>query len=165
MKFIGPRETLNRKKKGVYFILNRQSQIVYEKFPTRLCPSLLSLSIAMPLINLLNLLTSELRKTLGNIIPGLLAISERLDGLEDIVLAGTDLLGGVTVAQGKGIVLDGLEVNGDTEGGTQLIVTSVTLANAGGRVIHASGDTETAQLGGQAQGQRLEGGVGREGDQ
>lgn len=158
---------MNRKKKGVYFILNRQSQIVYKKLPTRLCPSLLSLSpsFTTPLINLLNLLTSELRKTLGNIIPGLLAISERLDGLEDIVLAGTDLLGGVTVAQGKGVVLDGLEVNGDTEGGTQLIVTSVTLANAGGRVIHAGGDTETAQLGGQAQGQRLEGGVGREGDQ
>jgi hypothetical protein len=119
----------------------------------------------MLLTNLLNLLASELRKTLGNVLPGLLAISERLDSLEDIVLAGTDLLGGVTVAEGEGVVLDGLEVDGDTEGSAQLIVTSVTLTNTGGRVIHTGRDTETAQLGGQALCQRLEGRVGRERDQ
>lgn len=117
------------------------------------------------LIDLLNLLASELRQALDDIRPGLVAVGERLESSHDLVLAGTDLLGRVTVTQGDGVVLDGLEVNGDTEGSTQLVVSGVTLSDTGGGVIHTAGDTKLAQLGRQILDQRLEGRVGGEGDQ
>lgn len=85
--------------------------------------------------------------------------------MQDLVLAGTDLLGGIAVTQGEGAVLNGLEVNSDTEGCAQLVVARVTLADTGGRVINTVGDTGLAQLRGQTLGQRLEGGVSGEGNQ
>lgn len=124
------------------------------KLPTRLGFALL--------YTLLDLLASELGQTLDNIGPSLVFIDEGLDSLQNLILAGTNLLGRVAVAQGDGVVLDGLEVDGDTEGSAQLVVTGVTLANAGRRVIHTAGNTQTAQLHAQVLGQGLEGGVGGE---
>jgi hypothetical protein len=117
------------------------------------------------LSTLLDLLGSELRQALADIVPGLVAIDKRLDSLQDLVFGSTDLLGGIAVAQSEGVVLDGLEVDSDTERCAELVVTGVTLADTGGRVVHTVGYTELAQLGGQALGQRLEGGVGGEGNQ
>ena len=117
------------------------------------------------LIDLLNLLASELRQALDDIRPSLLAVGERLESSHDLVLAGTDLLGRVTVAQGDGVVLDGLEVDSDTEGSTQFVVTGVTLSDTGGGIIHTAGNTKFAQLGRQSLDQRLEGRVGRERNQ
>lgn len=118
----------------------------------------------MRLSTLLNLLGSELGQTLANILPGLVALDKGLDGLQDLVFGGTDLLGSIAVAQSEGVVLDGLEVDGDTEGCAELVVAGVTLANTGGGVVHTVGNTQLAQLGGQTLGQRLEGGVGGEGN-
>lgn len=81
---------------------------------------------------LLHFLASELRQPLGHIGPGLVTIGEGLKGGQDLVFAGTDLLGGITVTESEGIVLNGLEVDSDTEGGTQLVVASVTLTDGSG---------------------------------
>ena len=111
---------------------------------------------------LLDLLGSELGQALADILPGLVTLDKGLDGLQNLVLGSTDLLGGIAVAQSEGVVLDGLEVDGDTEGCTELVVAGVTLADTGGRVINTVGDTELAKLGGQTLGEGLEGGVGGE---
>jgi hypothetical protein len=115
--------------------------------------------------NLLDLLGSELGQTLADILPGLVAIDKRLDSLQDLVFGSTDLLGGIAVAQSESVVLNGLEVDGDTERCAELVVAGVTLSDTGGRVVHTVGNTKLAQLGGQTLGQRLEGGVGGEGNQ
>lgn len=99
------------------------------------------------LIDLLNFLAGELGQALDDIGPGLVAIRERLEGSQDLVLTGSDLLGSVAVTQSDRVVLDGLEVNGDTEGSAQLVVTGVALADTGGRVVHTVGDTDLAQFG------------------
>ena len=115
--------------------------------------------------HLLDFLTGEFRQPLGHVLPGLVAIDERLERLKDFVLAGTDLLGGVAVAEGEGLVLDRLEIDGDTERSAQLVVAGITLADTGRRVVHAAGDTQSAQFRGQGLDERFERGVGRERDQ
>lgn len=109
---------------------------------------------------LLHFLASELGKPLGHIGPGLFTIGEGLKSGENLIFAGADLLGGVTVTEGEGVVLNGLEVDSDTEGGTQLVVASVTLTNGSRGVVHTVRDTKTAQLGSKTLGQGLEGRVG-----
>ena len=79
---------------------------------------------------LLDFLTDKLGESLLNIPPALLTIDKSLDSLANLVLTGTDLFRGVTVTQGERVVLDGLEVNGDTERRTELVVSSISLANA-----------------------------------
>lgn len=81
---------------------------------------------------LLHFLASELRQSLGHIGPGLVTIGEGLKGGQDLVFAGTNLLGGVAVTESEGVVLNRLEVDSDTEGGTQLVVASVTLTDGSG---------------------------------
>lgn len=94
----------------------------------------------------LDLLGSELGQALANILPCLVTLNEGLDSLQDLVLAGTDLLGSIAVTQGEGAVLNGLEIHSDTEGCAQLVIARVTLAYTGGRVIDTVGDTGLAQL-------------------
>lgn len=116
--------------------------------------------VIISLLHLLHFLASELGQALDDILPGLITISERLDCLQDLILTGADLAGAVTVTQGDAVVLNGLEVDSDTEGGTKLVVTSVTLTDTGGRVVNTVGDTKTAQLSGKVLDQGLEGRVG-----
>lgn len=85
--------------------------------------------------------------------------------MENIVLASADLLGGIAVTESEGAILNGLEVDSDTEGCAQLVVTGVTLTDTGRGVVNTVGDTQLTQLVGQTLGQGLEGGVGREGNQ
>lgn len=81
---------------------------------------------------LFNFLTDKLGEPLFNILPALRTIDKSLDSLANFVLTGTDLFRGVAVTQGERVVLDGLEVDGDTERRTELVVSSISLANAGG---------------------------------
>lgn len=114
---------------------------------------------------LFDILPSKLRQSLAHILPRLIALDKRLERVQDILLTGAHLLGRVTVTQREGAVLDGLEVDGDTEGRTQLVVAGVPLADTGGRVVDAAGDAQPAQLGAQSLCQGLEGLVCRERDQ
>ncbi|KUI60383.1 hypothetical protein VP1G_11257 [Cytospora mali] len=77
---------------------------------------------------------------------GLGAADHLPDGLEDPGLVGAHLLGGVALAQRDGAVLDGLEVDGDAEGGAELVVARVALADGGRRVVHAAGDAQGPEL-------------------
>lgn len=106
---------------------------------------------------LLDLLPGELGQTLLNILPCLVTLDQRLDGLDDLVLAGTNLLRRVTVTQSEGVVLHRLEIHGNTERCAQLVVTRVPLADTGRRVVNPVRDTHTAEFGHQTVGQRAEG--------
>ncbi|KAI6772111.1 hypothetical protein HG530_003069 [Fusarium avenaceum] len=68
-----------------------------------------------------------------------------LSVINDLLLLSSDLVGAVTVSQGNGAVLNSLEINSDTEGSTKLIVSAVSLTNAGGRIVDTAGDTGTTQ--------------------
>ena len=82
-----------------------------------------SVRILNPLRNLLlHLLALELGQTRGNISPLLLSVDQAGDGADDVVEASADLLCRVAVAQRECVVLDGLEVDGDAEGSTELVV-------------------------------------------
>lgn len=73
--------------------------------------------------HLIDLLALESRQPLSYILPLLGTLDEVLDGLADVVQASAHLLGGVAVTQGEGVVLDGLKVDGDAEGGAELVIT------------------------------------------
>lgn len=111
---------------------------------------------------LLGLLGSELGQALADIVPGFVALNKRLNSLQNLVLASTDLLGAVTVTQCEGVVIERLEVDGDTERCAKLIVAGITLANTSTRIIHTVGDTQLAQLGSQVLGVRLKFGLSGE---
>jgi len=81
-----------------------------------------------------------------DILPGLAAVDERLDGSDDLVLLGAHLASAVALAQGDGAVLEGLEVDGDAEGGAELVVAAVPLADRSGRVVDAAGNTGGPEL-------------------
>ncbi|KAF3806253.1 putative glycine--tRNA ligase [Colletotrichum gloeosporioides] len=98
-----------------------------------------------------------------DVLPLLGAVNQGLDGGDDGVLVAADLLGRVAVAEGDGVVLDGLEVDGDAEGRAELVVAAVALADGRGRVVHAGGDAELAQLLGDLLDEGLELRVGGEG--
>lgn len=80
-------------------------------------------------INLLSLEFGKLRLNLG---PGLAAINQRLDGLQDLSLLSSDLGGRITISQRNGAVLEGLEVDSDAERCSELVVSTVSLADTGG---------------------------------
>lgn len=75
---------------------------------------------------LIDVLTFKLRQPLRDLGPTLVAPDDPDYGLDDLVLAGADLRCGVAVAQGDGTVFQGLEVDGDAEGGAELVVAGVS---------------------------------------
>lgn len=74
-------------------------------------------------------MTLEGWELLLDISPDLATINQFLDSQNNLLLAGADLLGRISISESEGAVLDALEVDGDTERGTKLIVTGVTLAD------------------------------------
>jgi hypothetical protein len=96
---------------------------LFPAYNNLLLSSLQSLSPNAPRdLLIIHLLALELRQTRGNISPLLLSVDQAGDGADDVVKASTDLLCRVAVAQGECVVLDGLEVDGDAEGSTELVV-------------------------------------------
>ena len=86
---------------------------------------------------LIHLLALELRQTRGNISPLLLSVDQAGDGADDFVEASAHLLCRVAVAQRECVVLDGLEVNGDTEGSTELVVALDGVSNGLCEIVNA----------------------------
>lgn len=94
------------------------------KIPTHVHPA--RPSLGSPDLQLLGL---ESRQLALDILPRLDAGDHLADGLEDLGLVGTHLLRAVALTQSDRAVLDGLEVDGDAEGGTELVVARVALAD------------------------------------
>ena len=125
---------------------------------------------------LIHLLALELRQPCGDVGPLLAAGHEGGDRGANVFEGGTDLLCGVAVAEGEGIVLDGLElchisktfldvhtlprvgwpkysrhrertyVDGDTQRCTELVVPRVALSNGRARVVYPAGDADFLEL-------------------
>jgi hypothetical protein len=74
-------------------------------------------------MHLVYFLALELGQACTNIRPLLSAGYKTGDGTSNLLQAGADLLCRVTVAQCEGVVLDGLEVNGDAQRCAELVVT------------------------------------------
>jgi hypothetical protein len=75
-----------------------------------------------------------------DICPCLLPLDNAFDGVADLVLVRSYLFGAIPVSEGVCIVLDGLKVNSDTQGRTELIIPRIPLAYRRRRVINSVGD-------------------------
>ncbi|KAI6766565.1 hypothetical protein HG531_011787 [Fusarium graminearum] len=84
--------------------------------------------------------------------------------VDDLLLLSSDLVGAVTVSQGDRAILGCLEIDGDAKRSTKLVVSAISLANAGRRVIDTAGDTSAAKTLRKLLKQRLELRVGRKGN-
>ena len=118
------------------------------------CPCLNPPSSLIP-----SLLARKLRQPPLHILPRLLAIYNRFNGLTDLILARPNLLRRISISQRHGVILDGLEVNGHTKWCTEFVVASIPLADAGAGVVNAVGDAHAAQLLREAGRRGAEGGV------
>lgn len=97
-------------------------------------------------MSLFDFLAGKLRQPLQDILPGLFTVDQALDGITDFIFTGADLFCGVSVTESEGVVLHGLEIGGDTEGSSELVVSRVPFTDTRGRVVHTVGDAETTQL-------------------
>jgi len=85
-------------------------------------------------------LLRESRQLPLDICPCFMPLDNAFDGIADLVLVRSYLFGAIPVSEGVGVVLDGLEVNGDTQGCTELIVPRIPLAYRRRRVINSVRD-------------------------
>ena len=83
-----------------------------------------------------DLLRCELRKLLIDVIPRSMTVYQAFDGSADLFLVGSYLFRCIPIPQCEGIILEGLEVNGNAQWSPKLVVTGVAFANAGGGVIN-----------------------------
>lgn len=102
---------------------------------------LIKIYIIPSLNSILSFLTLELPILSNNILPLALIVHNILDNLEDFFLCGADLCRAVSFTQGNRVVLDSLEVNGDTEGRSKFVITGIATANRLGRVVYFVGNS------------------------
>lgn len=98
-------------------------------------PRPLFFSFSLPTSGSIDLLALELGQSSSYLIPALVSVDDGLDGGTDLVLAGPDLGRAVSVSEREGVVLDGLEIDGDAERCAEFVVSGVSFADAGGRVV------------------------------
>jgi hypothetical protein len=89
-----------------------------------------------------NLLSLELGQLALDRRPRLSAVHQRPDGLDNLILLGAHLCGRIAVAQRQSTVLYCLKVNGDAKGSTELVISAVSLANAGRGIVDTAGNAE-----------------------
>ena len=99
-----------------------------------------------PMWSSVDILLREFWQFVLDVRPGLLTPDQTLYRLTYCLLIGSDLLSGVPISQGKGIVLDRLEIDGDAQRRPKLIISGVALANTCRRVIDSVGDFKLTQL-------------------
>jgi hypothetical protein len=73
-------------------------------------------------------------------------IYDVFDDLHNVLWGCTNLCCRVTFAEGDGVVFDSLKVDGDTEWGTEFVVSSIATTDGLRRVVYFVGDTMTAEF-------------------
>ena len=106
-----------------------------------------------------DILLRKFRQFVLDVRPRLLGLDQTLYRLANRFFVGSDLLGGVPIPQSKGVVLDRLEIDGDAQRCTELIIPGISLADTCRRVIDSVGDFELTQLVTQPLYERFEVGV------
>ena len=81
----------------------------------------------------------------ANVIPSLLSIRELRDVNGEVSNGHSNLLHSVKISQSDSVVIEGVEIDCDSEGDSAFVCAGITLTDCLPRIIDLGGDTSTCQ--------------------